>query len=140
MPKQGETVTVRNMKAAIQKAQTKSSQAQPPEVVQPDSKQAQPELVNNPVQIQPEGVYGTTSEGCIKQRNKTTCEEVNLKEEDNMSVLHNQDVQQLVSDGMSAQQIRDALDTLLPLYQAEGIKPSASVLMAGIRQLQADAR
>jgi ethanolamine ammonia-lyase small subunit len=57
-----------------------------------------------------------------------------------MSVLHNQDLQQLVSDGMSAQQIREALDTLLPLYQAEGIKPSSHVLMAGIRQLQADAR
>jgi cytochrome c5 len=140
MPKSGETVTVRNMKAAIQKAQAKGAQAQPPEVVQQDSKQAQPAPVDNSAQIQPEGVYGTTSEGCIKQRNKTTCEEVNLKEEADMSVLHNQDVQQLVSDGMTAQQIRQALDTLLPLYQAEGIKPSSRVLMAGIRQLQADAR
>ena len=140
MPKPGETVTVRNMKAAIQKAQTKGAQAQPPEVVQLDSKQAQPAPVDNFAQIQPKGVYGTTSEGCIKQRNKTTCEEVNLKEEADMSVLHNQDLQQLVSDGMSAQQIREALDTLLPLYQAEGIKPNSHVLMAGIRQLQADAR
>ena len=57
-----------------------------------------------------------------------------------MSVLHNQDLQQLVSEGMTAQQIREALDTLLPLYQAEGIKPSSHVLMAGIRQLAADAR
>ncbi len=140
MPKSGETVTVRNMKAAIQKAQAKGAQAQPPEVVQLDSKQAQPAPVDNFSQIQPKEVYGTTSEGCIKQRNKTTCEEVNLKEEADMSVLHNQDLQQLVSDGMSAQQIREALDTLLPLYQTEGIKPSSHVLMAGIRQLQADAR
>ena len=140
MPKSGETVTVRNMKAAIQKAQAKGAQAQPPEVVQLDSKQAQPAPVDNFTQIQPKGVYGTTSEGCIKQRNKTTCEEVNLKEEADMSVLHNQDLQQLVSDGMSAQQIREALDTLLPLYQAEGVKPNSHVLMAGIRQLQADAR
>jgi hypothetical protein len=57
-----------------------------------------------------------------------------------MSVLHNQDVAQLVSDGMSAQQVKDALDTLLPLYAAEGITPSSAILMAGIRQLQADAR
>ncbi len=140
MPKSGETVTVRNMKAAISKAQAKGSQAQPPEVVQLDSKQAQPAPVDNSVQIQPKGVYGTTSEGCIEHKNKTTCEEVYLKEEDNMSVLHNQDLQQLVSDGMSAQQVKDALDTLLPLYAAEGIKPSSAVLMAGIRQLQADAR
>ena len=140
MPKSGETVTVRNMKAAIQKAQAKGSQAQPPEVVQLDSKQAQPAPVDNSVQIQPKGVYGTTSEGCIEHKNKTTCEEVNLKEEADMSVLHNQEIAQLVSDGMSAQQIREALDTLLPLYAAEGIKPSSHVLMAGIRQLQADAR
>ena len=140
MPKSGETVTVKNMKAAIKKAQAKGSQAQPPEVVQQDSKQAQPVPVDNSVQIQPKGVYGTTSEGCIEHKNKTTCEEVYLKEEDNMSVLHNQDLQQLVSDGMSAQQIRDCLDTLLPLYAAEGITPSSAILMAGIRQLQADAR
>ena len=140
MPKSGETVTVKNMKAAIKKAQAKGSQAQPPEVVQQDSKQAQPVPVDNSVQIQPKGVYGTTSEGCIEHMNKTTCEEVYLKEEADMSVLHNQDVAQLVSDGMSAQQVRDALDTLLPLYAAEGIKPSSAILMAGIRQLQADAR
>jgi hypothetical protein len=140
MPKSGETVTVKNMKAAIKKAQAKGAQAQPLEVVQLDSKQAQPAPVDNSVQIQPKGAYGTTSEGCIEHKNKTTCEEVYLKEEDNMSVLHNQDLQQLVSDGMSAQQVKDALDTLLPLYAAEGIKPSSAILMAGIRQLQADAR
>jgi len=140
MPKQGETITVKNMKAAINKAQAKGAQAQPPEVVQQDSKQAQPAPVDNSVQIQPKGVYGTTSEGCIEHKNKTTCEEVNLKEEADMSVLHNQDLQQLVSDGMTAQQIKDALETLLPLYRAEGITPSSHVLMAGIKQLVADTR
>jgi len=140
MPKSGETITVKNMKAAINKAQAKGAQAQPPEVVQQDSKQAQPAPVDNSVQIQPKGVYGTTSEGCIEHKNKTTCEEVNLKEEADMSVLHNQDLQQLVSDGMTAQQIKDALETLLPLYRAEGITPSSHVLMAGIRQLVADTR
>ena len=146
MPKSGETVTVRNMKAAIKKAQAKGSQAQPPEVVQQDSKQAQPAPVDNSVQIQPEGVYGTTSEGCIKQRNKTTGEEVNLNKLNKqlvtvrLEVLHNQEVDELIAGGLTVEQIADSLDTLLPLYQAEGIKPSSRVLMAGIRQLQADAR
>ena len=141
MPKQGETVTVKNMKAAIQKAQAKGAQAQPPEVVQPDTKQAQLQPVDNSVHAQPFDANLTTSRGCVEHKNKTTCREVNFKEEeDNMLVLHNQDVEQLVGDGMSAQQIRDALDTLLPLYQAEGITPSSATLMAGIRQLQADAR
>jgi transcription termination factor Rho len=143
MPKSGETVTVRNMKAAIQKAQAKGAQAQPPEVVQLDSKQAQPEPVDNFVQIQPEGVYGTTSEGCrehIEQGLLSSYVDNILKSDADMSVLHNHEVAQLVSDGMSAQQIKDALDTLLPLYQAEGIKPSSRVLMAGIKQMQADVK
>ena len=142
MPKQGDTRTVKEMKAAIKKAQAKGSQAQPPEVVQLDRPQAQPAPVDNSVQAQPFDANLTTSEGCIehKEHKKTTCKEVNLKEEADMLVLHNHEVEQLVSDGMSAQQIREALDTLLPLYAAEGITPSSHVLMVGIRQLQADAR
>ena len=135
MPKSGETVTVKNMKAAIQKAQSKGQQPvdnhahnHNPEVVNADKLHSQP---NHNLQV----VDNT------KEHKKTTCYEVDiLKEDADMSVLHNQDLQQLVSDGMSAQQIRDCLDTLLPLYAAEGITPSSAILMAGIRQLQADAR
>ncbi len=134
MPKSGETVTVKNMKAAIKKAQSKGQQPvdnhahnHNPEVVNVDQLHSQP---NHNLQVVDNA----------EEHKKTTCNVVNLKEEDNMSVLHNQDLQQLVSDGMSAQQVRDALDTLLPLYAAEGIKPSSATLMAGIRQLQADAR
>ena len=135
MPKSGETVTVRNMKAAINKAQSKGQQPvdnhahnHNPEVVNVDKLHSQP---NHNLQV----VDNT------KEHKKTTCYEVDiLKEDADMSVLHNQDVAQLVSDGMSAQQVKDALDTLLPLYAAEGITPSSAILMAGIRQLQADAR
>lgn len=134
MPKSGETVTVRNMKAAIKKAQSKGQQPvdnhvhnHNPEVVNVDQLHSQPN--HNPQVVDN-----------AEEHKKTTCNVVNLKEEDNMSAMHNQDVAQLVSDGMSAQQIRDCLDTLLPLYAAEGITPSSATLMAGIRQLQADAR
>jgi len=143
MPKQGETVTVKNMKAAIKKAQAKGSQAQPPEVVQPDSKQAQPEAVDNLFKIQPLGTCGTTSKGCRehKEQGLSSCDVDNFKKEDaDLFVLNNQEIAQLVSDGMTAQQVKDALDTLLPLYRAEGITPSSHVLMAGIRQLVADTR
>jgi hypothetical protein len=122
------------MKAAIQKAQSKGQQPvdnhvhnHNPEVVNADQLHSQP---NHNLQVVDNA----------EEHKKTTCNVVNLKEEDNMSVLHNQDVAQLVSDGMSAQQVKDALDTLLPLYAAEGITPSSAILMAGIRQLQADAR
>jgi len=142
MSKPGETITVRNMKAAIKKAQTKSSQAQPPEVVQLDSKQAQPEPVDNLFKIQPKGVYGTTSEGCREHKEHTmlTCAVDNFKKEADMLVLHNQEVEELIAGGLTAEQIADSLDILLPLYQAEGITPTSGALMAGIRQLVADTR
>jgi len=135
MPKQGETVTVRNMKAAINKAQSKGQQPvdnhvhnHNPEVVNADKLHSQP---NHNLQV----VDNT------KEHKKTTCKEVDiLKEDADMFVLNNEVVNQLVDNGMTAQQIKDALDTLLPLYRAEGITPSSHVLMAGIRQLVADTR
>ena len=135
MPKQGETITVKNMKAAINKAQSKHQQPvdnhghnHNPEVVNADKLHSQP---NHNLQV----VDNT------KEHKKTTCREVDiLKEDADMFVLNNEVVEQLVDNGMTAQQIKDALDTLLPLYRAEGITPSNHVLMAGIRQLVADTR
>ena len=135
MPKQGETITVKNMKAAINKAQAKHQQPVDNhvhnhnlEVVNADKLHSQP---NHNLQV----VDNT------KEHKKTTCNEVDiLKEDADMFVLNNEVVNQLVDNGMTAQQIKDALDTLLPLYQAEGITPSSHVLMAGIRQLVADTR
>jgi hypothetical protein len=56
------------------------------------------------------------------------------------SVLGHQEIAELIADGIGASQIEDSLAVLLPLYRAEGIEPTASVLMVGIRQLKADAR
>jgi hypothetical protein len=135
MPKQGETVTVKNMKAAINKAQSKHQQPvdnhvhnHNPEVVNADKLHSQP---NHNLQV----VDNT------KEHKKTTCNEVDiLKEDADMFVLNNEVVNQLVDNGMTAQQIKDALGTLLPLYRAEGITPTSAVLMAGIMQLAADTR
>ena len=143
MPKSGETITVRNMKDAIQKAQAKGSQAQPPEVVQPEAQSNQQEPVDNLFKIQLLDVYGTTSEGCrehIEQGLLSSYVDNFKKEDADLFVLNNQEIAQLVSDGMTAQQIRYNLEVLLPLYRAEGITPTSTVLMAGIRQLAADAR
>ena len=144
MPKSGETVTVRNMKAAIKKAQSKGQQPVD-NLVDNHAHNHNLEVVNAEiVHSQPNHNLQVVDNTEEHKRGLPVVSKLvtskHLKEEDNMLVLNNQDVEQLVSDGMSAQQIKDALDTLLPLYAAEGIKPSASVLMAGIRQLQADAR
>lgn len=140
MPKQGETVTVKNMKEAIKKAQSKG--AKPVDnhahighaaVSNEDMLHRQP--------IGHSGVSQNTEEHMLRQHVISKHEtSKHLKEEDNMLVLRNQEVEQLVSDGMTTEQIASCLDTLLPLYQAEGITPSSATLMAGIRQLQADAR
>ena len=153
MPKSGETVTVRNMKAAIQKAQSKGQQAvdnhahnHNPQVVNVDKLHSQP---NHNLQV----VDNTENTDTSRQdTSKQVVKEVNLNKQNSsnlltsnlltgsQTVLHNREVEELIAGGLTVAQIGDALDTLLPLYQAEGIKPSSHVLMAGIRQLQADAR
>ena len=109
MPKSGETRTVREMKEAIQKAQSKRSHKQPPEVA-------------------PTG----------KERIKRVSKEDLFKR--SLDCLCNLEVDELIAQGLTIEQIADSLDTLLPLYAAEGIKPTGAVLVEGIRQLQADAR
>lgn len=152
MPKSGETRTVREMKAAIQKAQSKQSKT----VDKPVDKQSHnhnPQVViemalhlqpNHNPQVVDNAEEHTTSRQVVCNQ---VVKEVNLNNQNSsnlltgsQTVLDNREVEELLADGISAQQITDSLETLLPLYQAEGIKPSASVLMAGIRQLQADAR
>lgn len=156
MPKSGETRTVREMKAAIQKAQSKATHAQPPEVVQPQAQVKQSKPVDNSIHAQPFDASGTTPRGCTEHREHTSSrqvvsnqvvKEVNLNNQNSSNlnsdlivVLNNREVEELLADGINAQQVAESLDTLLPLYAAEGIKPSSAVLMAGIRQLQADAR
>jgi hypothetical protein len=152
MPKSGETRTVREMKAAIQKAQSKQSKTVDKpvdkqshnhnlQVVNAEALHSQP---NHNLQVVDNAEEHTTSRQVVCNQ---VVKEVNLNNQNSsnlltgsQTVLDNREVEELLADGISAQQIADSLETLLPLYQAEGIKPSASVLMAGIRQLQADAR
>lgn len=152
MPKSGETRTVREMKAAIQKAQSKQSKTvdnlvdkqshnHNPQVVNEQALHSQP---NHNLQVVDNAEEHTTSRQVVCNQ---VVKEVNLNNQNSSNlnsdlivVLNNREVEELVREGISSQQIADSLDTLLPLYQAEGIKPSSSVLMAGIRQLQADAR
>jgi DNA-binding Lrp family transcriptional regulator len=146
MPKSGETRTVKEMKAAIQKAQNKHQQPvdnhahnHNPQVVNVDKLHSQP---NHNLQVvdNTENVYTSliTSKQVVKEvdLNKLNIQLVNC----GLEVLHNQHVDELVAGGLTVAWIADALNTLLPLYAAEGIKPSSAVLMAGIKQMQADVK
>lgn len=123
MPTKGDTRTVREMKKDILKAKGKGTHAQPLEVVQP-----QP--VDNSVHAQPVEHFSTTSGGCIYHKDLSIYK----------TVLDNLEVEELIAEGLSSERIADCLETLLPLYAAEGITPSSHVLIAGIRQLAADTR
>lgn len=155
MPKTGETVTVRNMKAAIQKAQSKHQQPvdNHAHIGQPTvSNEGSQTGVNQTLHRQSIGHSGVSqntentdtsrqvvSNQVVKEVNLNNQNSSNLKS-DLSVVLGNQEVEQLIAEGIAAGRIAEHLETLLPLYAAEGIKPSSAILMAGIRQLQADAR
>jgi hypothetical protein len=155
MPKSGETRTVREMKQAIQKAQSKQSKPvdNHAHIGHPTvSNESAPEVSNEGLHRQSIGHSGVSqnTENTDTSR-QVVCnqvvKEVNLNNQNSSNlnsdlivVLRNLEVEELVREGITTQQIEDSLDTLLPLYAAEGIKPSSAVLMAGIRQLQADAR
>lgn len=140
MPKQGETVTVKNMKEAIKKAQSKGTKPVDNHAHIGHAAVSNEDMLHRQP-IGHSGVSQNTEEHMLRQHVISKHEtSKHLKEEDNMLVLRNQEVEQLVSDGMTTEQIASCLDTLLPLYKAEGITPSSATLMAGIRQLQADAR
>ena len=64
-----------------------------------------------------------------------------LKEKEaDMLVLSNLEVNELIAKGLTKKEIETSLDILLPLYQAEGIKPTSRTLIAGILQLKADTK
>ena len=143
MPKSGETRTVREMKEAIQKAQSKGSRSVDKPVDQKApignrtvSNESIQEVSNEALHRQPIGhstVSHNSGEHIRESLNKDSFKDLK-------TVLGNSEVEELIAHGLTIEQISDSLDTLLPLYAAEGITPTSAVLVDGIRQLQADAR
>lgn len=136
MPKSGETRAVKQVKEAMAKAKTK--QAKPvdkpsihnPQVVQLDGHQES--SIHN-LEVVPNHNLEVVLTTGIEHKEKNI----------DKVVLHNlevSDFDSLIDLGLKPEQIADSLETLLPLYRAEGIEPTSSVLAVGIRQLQADAR
>lgn len=143
MPKSGETRTVKEMKQAIQKAQSKRSKPvdKPVDNHQsighsPVSYESSSEAQKDALHRQPIG-HSTVSYNS-EEHIRESIKEDSFKEL--KTVLGNCEIDKLISQGLSAEQIADSLQTLLPLYRAEGIEPTRAVLAEGIRQLQADAR
>jgi biotin operon repressor len=149
MPKSGETRAVREVKEAIEKAKAKRSNSGKPvskspihnsQVVQLKDQSEpsihNPEVVSN---HNPEVVLNTGIEHIDKELKISNKERVNKLN----TVLNNLEVSDfdlLIDSGLKPEQVEDALATLLPLFAAEGLKPSSRVLADSIRQLHRDAK
>jgi DNA-binding transcriptional regulator YhcF (GntR family) len=141
MPKSGETRTVKEMKDGIRKAQSK----QPKPVDKTVDKQP---LIHNSQVVIEEPLHSQPNHNLevVENTKNSIYKEVvykdSLKEFNTgyWTVLNNSEFEKLIEDGLTVEQITASLDTLLPLYAAEGIEPTSAVLATGIRQLQADAR
>ena len=131
MTKETDTRTVKEVKEAMRKAQTKRSKAVDKSV----DKSIHAEPLIQPVGCEPH------NSGVVLNPSLTSKKSINISSLNKFNtVLNNLEFKQLVDEGITQAQIAQSLETLMPLYQAEGIEPSSTALMAGIRQLQADAR
>lgn len=145
MPKSGETVTVRKMREAIKKAQTKESkptQKQQPIGHSPVSYEDIPKVSNeglieasighSPVSSEDTDQFPITRHEHIRESlKKDSLNRFN-------TVLGNFEVERLTAAGMTAEQIDDSLAVLLPIYQAEGLTPTSQLLADSILQMHRD--
>jgi hypothetical protein len=53
--------------------------------------------------------------------------------------MNNREVQELIDNGMTVEQVREAEELIAPLFAAEGITPSSNVMMQAIMQMHRDA-
>jgi hypothetical protein len=53
--------------------------------------------------------------------------------------MGNQEVKELIDNGMTVEQVREAEELIAPLFAAEGIAPSSAVMCQAIMQMHRDA-
>ena len=149
MPKTGDTRAVREVKEAMAKAKQKRSKTVDNHVEDmatighsPVSNESAEEVQNESLHRQPIGhssvSYNTREHIEIESKDK-----VKDKVKDKPNVLGNLEVQDfdfLIDAGLKPEQVEEYASTLLPLFQAEGIKPTSRVLTDSIMQLHRDTR
>ena len=128
MPKDGQTITTKRIKADIEKAKQRRSKAthmQPPEVAIESNQQVANKPVDNSLHRQPlEVARVATSEGSAEHSLNTI-----------KKYLKEDCIKSLISSGLSEEQIELNLDVLLEAYRTEGLTPNPDRLAAEILQL-----
>jgi biotin operon repressor len=143
MPTSGETPTVKKMKDEIQKAKAKRSTPVNKSVDKSSTNHNSQVVNEEAVQLQPnhnpQVVHN--SEEHIKDSLKVIKVKESLNEINNLkTVMNNRDVQELIDNGMTVEQVREAEELIAPMFAAEGITPSSSVMAQAIAQMHRDAR
>jgi DNA-binding transcriptional regulator LsrR (DeoR family) len=142
MPKTGDTRAVREVKEAMAKAKAKQSKAvdNSQSIGQSTvSNESSPEVSNEALHRQSIG-QPTVSHN-TGEHSKRSIKTVKGKEDLNnlKTVMGNQEVEQLLTSGMTVQQVREAEELIAPLFAAEGITPSSAVMAQAIMQMHRDA-
>jgi predicted transcriptional regulator len=150
MPAKGDTRAVREVKEAMQKTRAKrsspvnkdvdkSSTLTTSEVVHEERSHSQPQGSPLTTLLTTSEVVGTPKEHIVKESIGIGLDKVN-KLNTSLNNLEVKDFDSLIDSGMKPEEVEDALATLLPLFAAEGLKPTSRVLTDSILQLHRDAR
>lgn len=150
MPTEGQTRTVKKMKEEIQQTKAKRSKSVDKPVDNHQSignravsNESIPEVSNEALHRQPIGhspVSYNSREHIVNKELKVIDKQVTNKLNTVLNNLEVSDFDLLIDSGLKPEQVEDALATLLPLFAAEGLKPSSRVLADSIRQLHRDAK
>jgi len=140
MPKTGDTRAVREVKEAMAKAKARQSKTVDKSVDNLPANHNLRVVNEKAVQLQPNHnleVVDNSEEhykGSIKViKDKNSFNNLN-------TVMNNQQVKELIDNGMTVEQVREAEELIEPMFAAEGIKPSGSVMAQAIAQMHRDTR
>jgi biotin operon repressor len=142
MPKTGDTRAVREVKEAMAKA--KAKQSKPVDKSVDNSKQQQPGgCISKGDTYNLEVVRVNNLEVVLntdKEHREVFKEGIYKESLKNLNtVMNNQQVKELIDNGMTVEQVREAEELIAPLFAAEGITPSSNVMMQAIMQMHRDA-
>jgi hypothetical protein len=142
MPKTGDTPLVKKMKDEIAKTKTRQSKTVDKSVDNLPANHNSQVVNEGAVQLQPnhnlEVVHN--SEEHIKDSIKVIKVKESLNELNNLkTVMNNQQVKELIDNGMTVEQVREAEELIAPLFAAEGLTPSSAVMCQAIMQMHRDA-
>ena len=149
MPAKGETRAVREVKEAMQKAQSKRSKPVDKPVDQEAhignrtvSNESSPEVSNEGLHRQPIGHSGVSynSEELYREESIGIGKDKVINKPNVLSNLDVADFDFLIDSKMTPEQIEEYASTLLPLFAAEGLTPSSKVLADSILQMRRDLR